>query len=103
MNIKSDKERKDTLINVRVNEGERESLERLSEETGFTYAEMFRMRIMGLPENIQVAMISNSHEMITTLERADLSNSEKMKLIRGCVARELKILESEIRKRRKAG
>lgn len=44
---KSDKDRKDTVIMLRVTVGERRKLARLKRVTGLTYSQIIRIRVFG--------------------------------------------------------
>lgn len=44
---KTDKERKDSVLQFRLNVGERKRFEKLARETGLSFSNIFRLRVLG--------------------------------------------------------
>lgn len=78
-----DRERKDSTLQFRLNVDERKRLEQLSKETGLTFAGVFRLKVLGevkpMPDN--EGFRSAIAEQVAILNRSDISDAEKRKLI----------------------
>ena len=83
-NQKSDKERKDAVVIVRLNQGERRRLELLSRKTGLSFSGLIRQQVLSLEEftkyNPDYTWQTRFHRKYQAIaRRTDIDDTEKLR------------------------
>ena len=75
MNVKSDKERKGSVLRFRVTQDERKRIKQLSDARGLSVSGIFRAMVLGEATGAVLA------EQQAIIERTDITDLEKKKLL----------------------
>lgn len=108
MNVKTDEERRGNVLRFRVTQDERQKVKRLSQATGLSISNLFRLTVLGtltpMPEEFREEARKRNAEVEAILGRLDISGRRKRKLLReGQVKRiRAKVDEGEKHKRKSA-